>query len=114
MTILSRMQSAVGCIISQNINGHLSIKNLFKRSSLKNPNQSQEQHEGESQEETYKLSQSPLQEYMVTLSNENEGFYSLDTIYILARNSMEAAYNAMELSEDRNCTLKDVRLCDEW
>lgn len=81
---------------------------------MKNLNPNQEQHDVESQEETYKLSQSPLQEYMVTLSNENEGFYSLDTIYILAHDSMEAAYNAMELSTDRNCILKDVRLCDEW
>ena len=81
---------------------------------MKNPNQSQDQHEEENQAGTYKLSQSPLEEYMVTLSNENDGFYSLDTIYILARNSMDAAYNAMELSTDRNCTLKDVRRCDEW
>lgn len=113
-TISSRMQSVVGCIISLNINGRLFIKNLLKRNSLKNLNPNQEQHEGESQEETYELSHSPLQEYMVTLSNENDGFYSLDTIYILAHDSMEAAYNAMELSTDRNCTLKDVRLCDEW
>ena len=101
------MQSAVGCIISLNINGHLFIKNLLKRNSLKNPSQSQEQHDEESQAETYKLSQSPLQEYMVTLSDD-------EPIYILARNSMEAAYNAMELSTDRNCKLIDVRLCDEW
>lgn len=81
---------------------------------MKNPNPNQEQHEEESQAETYELSHSQLQEYIVTLSNENDGFYSLDTIYILAHDSMEAAYNAMELSTDRNCTLKDVRLCDEW
>ena len=106
-TISSRMQSAVGCIISLNINGHLFIKNLLKRNSLKNLNPNQEQHDVESQEETYKLSQSPLQEYIVTLSNN-------EPIYILARNSMEAAYNALELSTDRNCKLIDVRLCDEW
>ena len=113
-TISSRMQSAVGCIISLNINGHLFTKNLLKRNSLKNLSQSQEQHEEENQAATYELSQSPLQEYMVTMSNETNGFYSYDNIYILARNSMEAAYNAMELSTDRNCKLIDVRLCDEW
>ena len=112
--ISSRMQSAVGCIISLNINGRLFIKNLLKRNSLKNPSQSQEQPEEESQAATYKLSQSPLQEYVVTLSNEDDADIAFDTIYILARDSMEAAYNALELSTDRHCKLLDVRLCDEW
>ena len=115
MTITSsKMQSAVGCIISLNINGHLFINNLLKRISLKNPNLSQEQHDEESQVATYRLSQPPLQEYVVTLSNEDDADIAFDTIYILARDSMQAAYNALELSTDKHCKLLDVRLCDEW
>jgi hypothetical protein len=34
--------------------------------------------------------------------------------YVLAPDVMRAAYQAMELSSQRNCTLKDVRMCDEW
>ena len=53
------------------------------------------------------LSHSPLREYHVTLS-------SGEVVYILARNSMDAAYNALELAEDRTLKLVDVRLTDEW
>jgi len=65
------------------------------------------QHGEESLKLPYKLPQSPLQEYIVTLSNA-------ESIYILARNSMDAAYNALELSEERTCKLIDVRLREEW
>ena len=34
--------------------------------------------------------------------------------YVLAPDVERAAWQAMELSIQRNCTLKDVRLCDEW
>jgi len=74
---------------------------------LKNQHQSHDQHDVESQKLKYKISQSPLQEYIVTLSNA-------ESIYILARNSMDAAYNALELAEDRHCKLIDVRLREEW
>ena len=53
------------------------------------------------------LSHSPLREYEVTLS-------SGEMMYILAANSEEAAWHALELSEDRNAVLIDVRLVDEW
>ena len=53
------------------------------------------------------LSHSRLREYNVTLS-------SGETIYILARNSEEAAWHALELAEDRTLKLVDVRLTDEW
>ena len=53
------------------------------------------------------LSHSPLREYHVTLS-------SGETIYILARNSEEAAWHALELAADRTLKLVDVRLTDEW
>ena len=34
--------------------------------------------------------------------------------YVLAPDVERAAWQAMELSSQRNCTLKDVKLCDEW
>jgi len=48
-----------------------------------------------------------LREYNVTLS-------SGEPTYILAANAEEAAWSALELSEDRYCKLIDVRLTDEW
>jgi hypothetical protein len=53
------------------------------------------------------LSHSPLREYEVTLS-------SGETMYILAANSEEAAWDALELSMDRHCKLTNVRRTDEW
>ena len=53
------------------------------------------------------LSHSPLREYEVTLS-------SGETMYILAANSEEAAWDALELSMDRQCKLTNVRRTDEW
>ena len=34
--------------------------------------------------------------------------------YVLAPDVERAAWQASELSSQRNCTLKDVRMCDEW
>ena len=34
--------------------------------------------------------------------------------YVLAPDSERAAWQAMELSNQRNCTLTNVRMCDEW
>jgi hypothetical protein len=34
--------------------------------------------------------------------------------YVLSPDAERAAWQAMELSSQRNCTLKDVRMCDEW
>lgn len=34
--------------------------------------------------------------------------------YVLSPDVERAAWQAMELSSQRNCTLKDVRICDEW
>ena len=47
-----------------------------------------------------------LKEYEVTLSGE--------TWFLLAEDSMQAAYSALELSEDRNTQLINVRIKDEW
>ena len=66
------------------------------------------QHDEENQPRTQlDLSHSSFREYNVTLS-------SGETMYILARNSEEAAWNALELAEDRSLKLVDVRLTDEW
>ena len=100
MTSISfAMQSPVGCIISQIINGLLSIKRCFnviesfQRSSL-----DQLEDDGLPQK---------LEEYTVTLSSGEE-------MYILAANAIEAAYSALELSMDRHTDLINVRLTDEW
>ena len=34
--------------------------------------------------------------------------------YVLAPDVERAAWQALELSSQRNCTLKDVRMIDEW
>ena len=34
--------------------------------------------------------------------------------YVLAPDVERAAWQALELSSQRDCTLKDVRMCDEW
>ena len=34
--------------------------------------------------------------------------------YVLAPDVERAAWQALELSSQRNCTLTDVRMCDEW
>ena len=34
--------------------------------------------------------------------------------YVLAPNVERAAWQAIELSSQRDCTLTDVRMCDEW
>ena len=56
------------------------------------------------------LGQSKLKEYVVILDDSDD----IRTEYVLAPSSEEAAWIAMELSENRNCTLKDVRISDEW
>ena len=48
-----------------------------------------------------------LYKYEVTLSHGNPFF-------ILATDSMHAAYSALELSTERNNKLINVRLTDEW
>lgn len=67
------------------------------------------QHLNQHEEENLKYnlnSQSP-REYQVTLS-------SGEKMYLLAADSMDAAYSALELSEDRHTKLINVRLLDEW
>ena len=53
----------------------------------------------------------PLQEYEVKMIND-VGNVVVD--YVLAPDVERAAWQSLELSSQRNCTLKDVRQCDEW
>ena len=64
-----------------------------------------EQHVEENQK--YNLRSQSLQEYQVTLS-------SGEKMSLLPADSMDAAYSALELSEDRHTKLINVRLLDEW
>ena len=50
-------------------------------------------------------------EYEVWLQND-AGDVRVE--YVLAPDSERAAWQAMELSNQRNCTLTNVRMCDEW
>ena len=89
----------VGCIISQIINGLLSIKKCFNvNESFQRSSLDQLEDDGLPQK---------LEEYTVTLSSGEE-------MYILAANAMDAAYSALELSTDRHTDLINVRITDEW
>tara|TARA_Y100000739_G_C20474529_1_gene402949 strand:- start:525 stop:839 length:315 start_codon:yes stop_codon:yes gene_type:complete len=103
MSTFYATQSRAGYIIFQIINGLLSIANYNNGSqSLQNQNQDQQ--------EDVSLHNHPLREYNVTLSSGGH----VETIYILARNSMQAAYSALELAGDRNSQLINVQITDEW
>jgi len=52
-----------------------------------------------------------LDEYEVRMMND-VGDMLIE--YVLAPDVERAAWQAMELSSQRDLTLKDVRLCDEW
>ncbi len=94
-------QSLVGCITTPITNGLLFMRSYFReRTSLSN--QSLDQQEGASLH-----NHRSLREYMVTLSSGEQ-------MYILAADAMDAAYSALELSEDRHSDLINVRITDEW
>ena len=57
------------------------------------------------------LGRQRLDEYEVKLTND---VGDILVEYVLAPDVERAAWQAMELSNQRNLTLKDVRLCDEW
>ena len=77
----------------------------FFRERISLSNQNQDQHEDVNLK--HKLGPQSLQEYQVTLSSGEQ-------MYILAADSMDAAYSALELSEDRDVNLINVSLIDEW
>lgn len=99
-TFSSVMQSIVGCITStKNTNGTPFIRIWQNgRHSLSNLN-------SQSREGQDELLEDRLRSYEVCLSDEN--------IYILAASAEDAAWYALELSNDSNSQLLDVRLIDE-
>ena len=99
-TFSSVMQSIVGCITStKSTNGTPFIRTWQNGSRTSTTPQSQSP---EGQDE---LLGSQLRSYEVCLSDEN--------IYILAASAEDAAWYALELSNDSNSQLLDVRLIDE-
>ena len=57
------------------------------------------------------LGRTRFDEYEVKLMNDVGDIF---IEYVLAPDAERAAWQALELSSQRNCTLKDVRMCDEW
>lgn len=57
------------------------------------------------------LGNSKLKEYEVTLMDDVGNLF---VEYVLADGIEAAAFNAFELSSQRDCLLKDVRMTDEW
>ena len=57
------------------------------------------------------LGRQRMNEYEVRMTDDAENVL---IEYVLAPDVERAAWQAMELSGQRDCTLKDVRLCDEW
>lgn len=57
------------------------------------------------------LGRTKYNEYIVTMLDDAENVL---TEHVLAPDAERAAWQAMELSNQRTCTLKDVRMKDEW
>ena len=57
------------------------------------------------------LSRTHYDEYEVRMMDD---VGNIRVEYVLSPDLERAAWQAMELSNQRNCTLKDVRMCDEW
>ena len=94
------MQSIVGCITStKNTSGTPFIR-IWQNGSLTSDNPLSQNHDGQDE-----LLGSRLKGYEVCLSDEN--------IYILAASAEDAAWYALELSNDKRSELLDVRLIDE-
>ena len=101
MTISSKMPSIVGFITSLITNGQPFTKNWQCVTVSHNSLLNHDLHV----DENPSLYQG-LNEYLVTLS-------SGEIIYIAAADSMDAAYSAVELSEDRNTQILDIEIVDE-
>ena len=52
--------------------------------------------------------------HVTKMINEYEVTLSTGTWFLLARDSVSAAYAALELSKERQSKLINVRLTDEW
>lgn len=56
------------------------------------------------------LGRSRYEDYEVLLRDGDDVF----TEYVVASNSEQAAWSALELSTHRGCELINVRVCDAW
>ena len=99
-TISSVMQSIAGCItLTKSTNGTPFIR-IWQNGNPTSENLNNQNLEGQGE-----LLGSQLRSYEVCLSDEN--------IYILAASAEDAAWYALELSNDIHSQLLDVRLIDE-
>ena len=98
-TISSVMQSIVGCITSTKSTNGTPFIRIWQNGNPTSESLNRQNHEGQDG-----LLESRLKSYEVCLSDE--------VVYILAASSEEAAWMALELSDDMNSYLLDVRLID--
>ena len=102
MTISSsKMPSIVGFITFLITNGHPSTKTWQCETVLENNRSNQDQPDVGNPRIP-----AGLNEYLITLS-------SGEILYIAAADSMDAAYSALELSEDRNTGILDIEIVNE-
>ena len=94
------MQSIVGCITSTKSTNGTPFIRTWQNGSPTSDNPQNQSHDGQGE-----LPESRLKSYEVCLSDES--------IYILAASAEDAAWYALELSNDKHSELLDVRLIDE-
>ena len=94
------MQSIVGCITSTKSTNGTPFIRIWQNGSLSSDSPQSQNLDGQDE-----LLGSRLKSYEVCLSDE--------IIYILAANAEEAAWYALELSNELDSYLIDVRLIDE-
>ena len=98
-TISSVMQSIVGCISSTKSTNGTPFIRIWQNGNPTSENLNRQSQDGQDE-----LLENPLRSYEVCLSDEN--------IYILATSAEDAAWYALELSNNSNSQLLDVRLID--
>ena len=94
------MQSIVGCITSTKSTNGTPFIRIWQNGSPTSDNLQSQSHDGQDE-----LLESRLKGYEVCLSDES--------VYILAASPEDAAWYALELSNDKASELLDVRLIDE-
>ena len=55
-----------------------------------------------------------IQEYKVTLTSGNKDASSCYSMFLLAEDTEQAAWSALELAKERNEQLVNVQLTDAW
>ena len=98
-TFSSVMQSIVGCITSTKSTNGTPFIRIWQNGNPTLGNLNSQSLDGQGE-----LLENPLRSYEVCLSDEN--------IYILAASAEDAAWYALELSNDKHSELLDVRLID--